>query len=191
MQTLVDQQSVIKFLAIQNSTPIQCWHQLRDVYGDSVLGKTQVHHWHKIFKNSPLDAPTADKKRTGRHRSICTEDNINLIRDLLEDDHCKTIRELVAESGLTQGSVHRIIKHDLKFSRICAKFVSTLLTPDQKEHCTKLAADNLSLLDDGGKMFMEQIISGDKMWLYCFDPETKMCSSQWHLKGSECPVKPL
>ncbi len=101
------------------------------------------------------------------------------------------MRELVAESGLTQGSVHRIIKQDLKFSRICTKFVPRLLTAEQKEHRSKLSADNLSLLADGGKFFMEKIISGDETWLYCFDPETKMRSSQWHLKGSQCPVKPL
>ena len=34
-------------------------------------------------------------------------------------------------------------------------------------------------------------MSGDETWLYCFDPETKMRSSQWHPKGSERPVKLL
>ncbi len=191
MQTRVDQRAVIKFMAAQDRTLIQCWRELQAVYGPAALGKTQVRHWHKTFRNAPLTAPTADKRRSGRCKSVRTQENIDFIRELLEDDRHKTVRELVAESGLSQGSVHRIIRQDLKFSRICAKFVPRLLTPEQREHRAKLSADNLSLLADGGQHFMEQIVSGDETWLYCFDPETKMRSSQWHPKGSERPVKPL
>ncbi len=175
MQSRVDQRAVIKF---QDKTPIQCWRELQAVYGNVALGKMQVQHWHKVYRNGDLQTSTTDKKRSRHLRSICTEENIGLIHDLVEADRRKTVRELVAESGLSQGSVHRILCKDLNFSHICAKFVPRLLTLEQKKHQSKLSMDNLSLLDNGGCFFMEQIVSGDETWLYCFDPETKTRSSQ-------------
>ncbi len=156
----------------------------------SHLGKTQVRHWHKLFKLGGLDASANDAKKSGWPRSACTDENIDLIRQLVDEDCCKTVRELVVQSGLTQGTVHRILKKELKLTRICAKFVPRLLT-EQKDHRARLCADNLSSLDDGGRFFIEQIISGDETWLYCFDPESKQHSSQWHPKGGTRPLKAL
>ncbi len=101
------------------------------------------------------------------------------------------MRELVVESGLSQGTMHRILQKELNFSRICTKFVPRLLTPEQREHRAKLAADNLSLLAEGGRDFMERIVTGDETWLYCFDPQTKQRSSEWLPKGSIRPQKAL
>ncbi len=188
MQSRIDQRTVIKFMVAQDKTPIQCWRDLVAVYGDQSLGKTQVRHWHKLFKRGDLNTSAKDAKKTGRPRSARTDENVDLIRQLVEEDRRKTVCELVAQSGLSQGTVHRILTKELKLSRICAKFVPRLLTAEQKEHRAKLCADNLSSLDDGGKFFMEQIVSGDETWLYCFDPESKQCSSQWHPKGGDQTV---
>ncbi len=138
-----------------------------------------------------LDSSNQDGKRTGRPKSGRSAANIDLLRQLVEDDRRKTIRELVVQSGLSQGTVHHIICNDLKLSCICAKFVPRLLTDEQKDHCATLAALNLSSLDDGGRFFMERIVSGDETWLYCFDPQSKQRSLQWHPKGAERPLKAL
>lgn len=66
-----------------------------------------------MFKLGDLTTSTADKKHTGRKHSVRTQANIDLIQGLLEDDRRKTIRELVVESGLSQGSVHRIVQKEL------------------------------------------------------------------------------
>ncbi len=191
MQCRLEQRAVIKFLVAQDKSPIQCWHDLQEVYGNRGLGKTRVCHWHKLFKMGGADTPTADKKHPGCKRSSRTDANIEKVRTLLDDDRRKTIRELVVESGLSQGTVHRIIQKDLKFSWICAKFVPRLLTPPQMDHRASLTADNLSLFEEGGRAFLEQIVSGDETWLYCFDPQTKQRSSQWLPKGSKRPEKAL
>ncbi len=173
MQCRLKQQAVIKFMVTQDKSPIQCWRDLLAVYGNRGLGKTRVHHWHKLFKLIGVTTPTADKPHMGRMKSAHVQKNIDLICDLLEDDRRKTVCELVIQSGLSHGTVYCIIHKDLNFSRICAKFIPRLLTPLQMDHCVTLAAENLALLDSGGRIFMERIISGDETWLYCFDPQTK------------------
>ncbi len=182
---------MIKFLVAQNRSPIQCWRELAAVYGDRGLGKTQVWHWHKFFKAGNVDTPTKDTPKTGQLRSALTAENIQLIQDLLEEDRRKTVRELVVQSGLTQGTVHQILQKELKLSWICAKFVPQLLTAEQKDHRAHLSALNLASLADDSKFFMQQIVSGDETWLYCFDPDNKQRSSQWHPKGSLHPTKAL
>ncbi len=178
-------------MVAQDKSPIQCWRDLQAVYGDRGLGKTRVRHWYKIFKLGTMDSSISDKPHTGRKCSVCTEENITIIRELLEEDRRRTVRELVFMSGLSHGTVHRIIQKELQFSHICTKFVPRLLTLEQRNHRADLTVDNLALLADGGKFFMERIVSGDETWLYCFDPQTKQRSTQWLPKGSDCPEKAL
>ena len=67
---------------------------------------------------------------------------------------------------------------DLNMHRIAAKFVPRLLNLDQKEPCAKICQDlHQRALDD--RTFMSRVITGDKTWVYGYDPETKQQSSQW------------
>jgi len=67
--------------------------------------------------------------------------------------------------------------------RVSSKFVPRLLTDDQKENRVEISQE---LLDnaDGNENFLKNIITGDARWVYGYDVETKMQSSQWVGKGS-------
>jgi hypothetical protein len=60
---------------------------------------------------------------------------------------------------------------------VSAKFVPKLLTVKQKETRLAVARDMLQCSDQD-KNFMKTIITGDKSWVYGYDPETKAQSSQ-------------
>ena len=68
--------------------------------------------------------------------------------------------------------------------RVSAKFVSRLLIDDQKENRAELLANA-----NGSENFLKNIITGDETWVYGYDVETKMHSSQWMGKGSPRPKK--
>ena len=72
--------------------------------------------------------------------------------------------------------------------RVSSKFVPRLLTDDQKENRVEISQE---LLDnaDGNENFLKNIIIGDETWVYGYDVETKMQSSQWVGKGSPRPKK--
>ncbi len=65
LQCRVEQRTVIKFMVAQGATPIHCWRQLQQVYGQRALGKTQTQHWHKTFLNGTIDSITKDAPRSG------------------------------------------------------------------------------------------------------------------------------
>jgi hypothetical protein len=52
------------------------------------------------------------------------------------------------------------------------------LTNDQKQQCLNVC---LELREKANKdpTFISKIITGDKSWIYGYDPETKQQSSQW------------
>jgi len=58
-----------------------------------------------------------------------------------------------------------------------------LLTDSQKENSVEISQE-LPANTNGGENFLEEIITGDETFVYGYDVETKMQSSQWMGKGS-------
>ena len=69
--------------------------------------------------------------------------------------------------------------------RIRAKFVPRFLTDDQKENRVEISQELLANAN-GNENFLKNIIT-DETWVYGYDVETKMQSSQWKGKGSPRP----
>ncbi|PNF27354.1 BET1-like protein [Cryptotermes secundus] len=62
-----------------------------------------------------------------------THENVEKIREIIKEDRRRTIEEIVELSGVTWSSVQRILTEDLGMKRVAAKFVSRLLTAEQKQ----------------------------------------------------------
>jgi hypothetical protein len=55
--------------------------------------------------------------------------------------------------------------------------VPLLLTDDQKDNCVEISQELLDNAND--ENILKNIITGDETWVYGYDVETKMQSSQW------------
>ena len=71
--------------------------------------------------------------------------------------------------------------------RISAKYVPCLLTDDQKENRVEISQELLAKAN--GNENFKNIITGNETWVYEYDVETKMQSSQWMGQGSPRPKK--
>ena len=71
---------------------------------------------------------------------------------------------------------------------VSAKFMPRLLADDQKEKRVEISQELLASAN-GNEKFLKNIITGDETWVYRYDVETKMQSSQWIGKGSPRPKK--
>jgi hypothetical protein len=69
---------------------------------------------------------------------------------------------------------------------VSSKFVAHLLTEDQKENHVEISQELLANAN-GNENFLKNIITGDETWIYGYDVETKIKSSQWLWKGSPRP----
>ena len=75
-------------------------------------------------------------------------------------------------------------------SRKSAKFVPHLLLPCQMQERLRVSAmmlDKLRAEPD----FLNDVITMDESWMYCYDPETKRQSSVWQTSGEQRPWKPM
>lgn len=152
------------------------------------MSVSSVQKWHKKFKTGQ-DAVT-DQPRPGRPKSGRSEDNIIMVRALVDQDRCKTVRKLSEESALPVATVFRILKHDLQMRLVNAKFVPRLLSDEQKAFRKRLCEENLMrFLDED--TFTARIVTGDETWVSVFEPETKNESRQWQEKGEQRPQKAI
>ncbi len=130
MEPKLEQRLVLKFFVKEGLTPIQCWRCLNPVFQEATYSKKQIRVWHQQFTAGRED--TKDRKCPGRPHSVTTPKNVTKVSDILEQDKCLTVREISDESGIKKSSVHKMMKHDLKLSKLAPKFVPKLLNDEQK-----------------------------------------------------------
>ena len=100
----------------------------------------------------------------------------------------RTIKDIATIVNVSYGTVQTILTCHLNVHRVAAKFVPRLLTPEQKEHRVAICKDlRQRAVDDPS--FMSRVITGDKSWVYRYDPETEQQSSQWKSPGTPRPKK--
>jgi len=84
--------------------------------------------------------------------------------------------------------VLRILKEDLGKRKLCARFVSHSLTPEQREDRVASSQDIIVMID-ADKKFYNNIITGDETWCFAYDTETKRQSYESVVETSPRPKK--
>ena len=96
--------------------------------------------------------------------------------------------EISEDLNTSYGSVQNILTTDLNTRRVSAKFVPRVLTVEQKQQRLSIS---LELRDRAGSdsSFLGNVIKADETWVYGYDPETRVQSSQWKSPSSPRPKK--
>ena len=72
-------------------------------------------------------------ERYGRSKEVRTPELIGQIKNFMDKDRHVSIETIRAQFDVNVGTVHTIIREELKMPKICAKFVPRVLREDQKE----------------------------------------------------------
>jgi transposase len=115
MAEKLGQRAAVKFCSLLGKTVVM----LETAYKKAALGKTQVYEWFSRFRNGELSL--ADKPCSGRPSTSRTDENIAQIRELILEDHRRTIDGLVDLSGVSWSSCQRILSEELQMKRVEAK----------------------------------------------------------------------
>jgi len=94
-----------------------------------------------------------------------------------------TIREISEELNISYGSIQNILTTDLNMRHVSVKFVPGVLMVQQKQQCLSIS---LELRDHAASdsSFLGNVIMGDETWVYGYDPEIRVQSSQWKSTSS-------
>ena len=107
---------------------------LQPDFGPSIMNRASVFEWHNRFKEGR--ECVKDDERCGRSKDDRTPELIGQIKNFMDKDRSVSIETISAQFDVSVGTVHTIIREELKMQKICAKFVPRVLREDQKEsHC--------------------------------------------------------
>ncbi|UYV68017.1 hypothetical protein LAZ67_5002806 [Cordylochernes scorpioides] len=129
-----------------------------------------------------------DEERAGRPSTSTTDEKINEVEKMILANRRITVREVAEDLNISIGSCHSIFINDLGMRRVAAKFVPKLLNCDQKQHRMIIANEMLDSVRDDPNL-LQRVITGDEVWVYGYDVDTKAQSSQWKLPHEPRPKK--
>ncbi|PNF21592.1 hypothetical protein B7P43_G12727 [Cryptotermes secundus] len=147
------------------------------------MSNSRIMEWYNRFKDGRTSVDS--EPRSGRPSTSRNENVIEQVQTLVMEARHITVRELANEIGVSIRSVHSILTEDLCM-RVPAKFVPKLLTMEQKQCRLEIAQDMLDNANSNPN-FLNTVITGDESWVYGYDLETKIQSSQWKHQTSPRP----
>ena len=150
------------------------------------MNRASVFEWHKRFKEGRESV--RDDVKCGRSKEVRTPELIGQIKNFMDKDRRVSIETISEQIDVSMGTVHTIIREELKMQKICAKFVLRVLRKDQKEkRCHESREMDEQINSDPA--VLDAMVTCDESWICCDDPETKRQSSHWKHAGSPRPKK--
>ena len=159
---------------------------LQTAFQPSCMNQASVFEWHKRFKEGRKSV--RDDERCRRSKEVRTPELIGQIKNFMGKDCRVSIETISAQFDVSVGTVHTIIREELKMRKICTKFVPRVLREDQKERRCHDSREMVKLINSVSAV-LDALVTCDESWIYCYDPETKRQSSQWKHAGSPRPKK--
>ena len=127
--------------------PTVVHNELSTAFGDEAPPLRTVQRWSKLFHDGREEVE--DEERVGRPITETTVGNIQQINDPINDDPHIKINELGTESGLSQGTIQRIISNHLQLKKVTARYVPKHLASFQKTERVRICQENLSKFEQG------------------------------------------
>ena len=184
-KTSLEEWYAIRFYFKLGKDATETYGMLQTSFWPSCMNRASVSEWHKRFKEGRESV--RDDERWGRNKEVKRPELTGQIKNYMDKDHRVSIETISAQFDVTVGTVHTIIREELKW-KICAKFVPRVLREDQKERRCHDSREMVELINSDPAV-LDALVTCDESWIYCYHPETKRQSSQWKYTGSPRPKK--
>lgn len=169
----------IQTRTILQINPTTIHQELISAYGQEAVSYSTVQKWAKLFREGRMEVE--DNPRPGRPLSVTTNENIQQIQRLIEENpHC-TYDELEAETDISRGTIYTIIHDHLKLKKVTSRWVPHQLTLEHKEERVRLCRENLEKFRNNSWRLCN-IITGDESWIYFRQIGKKSSNAYWTRK---------
>jgi histone-lysine N-methyltransferase SETMAR len=175
--------SYIKTRWLLGLTATQIHGELTIAYGHGVVSYRTVAHW--IHRFSSGREALDDDPRPGRPISVITQQNIDAVKDLVNDDPHISIDYIAYMLDISHGSVDTILKQHLMLKKISSRWIPHELTTAQRQRRVEICMENLQKIESGVWKLCD-IVTGDESWFYHRKIPSKQESKAWVAKGT-CP----
>ena len=114
---------------------------LKEAYGDKQMSQASFYWWFNRFSEG--NKHVEDEPKFGAPKSARKEENNQKVQRLVMQGRPMFMRMISEAFGISIGTVDTILTEDLKFHKVCAKFVPKILSVDQRqfrvECCTEFS----------------------------------------------------
>ena len=141
---------------------------LHTAFGASCMNRASVFKWHKRFKEGRESV--RDDERCGRNKEVRTPELIGQIKNFIDKDRHVSIETISAWFDVSVGTVHTIIREELKMRKICMKFVPRVLREDQKERRCHDSREMVKRINSDPTV-LDALVTCDESWIYCYPRE--------------------
>ncbi len=117
-----------------------------------------------------------DAAHPGCPQTAVNEQTIDAVRAIIENDPHSTYEQIEDISSISSPAINSIIHDYVKLREDCARWVSHQLTNDQKQLRIQFYPHSLKIFEEGPFRRVFNIVTGDKLWFYLYDPNTKELS---------------
>ena len=118
-----------------------------------------VKYWVRKFKSGFRSIH--DSPREGRPNFVVPKDSVCQVKTLVLEDGRVTVKQLAAITKMSVGSIETILHDHLHMSKISARWVSRLMTPNQKEQRAD-SCKELIELESKDTQFFYRIVTMDE-----------------------------
>ena len=182
----LEERYAIKFCFKLVKHATETYGMLQTAFRPSCMKQVSVFEWYKRFKEGKESL--RDNERCGRSKQVRTPKLIGQIKNLMDKDRRVSIETISAQFDVSVGTVHTIIREELRMRKICEKFVPRVLREDQNERRCHDSREMVELFNSDPAV-LGALVTCDESWIYCYDPETKRQSSQGKHDGAPRPKK--
>ena len=95
----IEHRAVIKFLTLENVSPSDIVQRMQNVYGQASPSYATVKRWAAEFKRGRTSL--LDDQRSGRPCSATSDQKVDQVSKIVENDRRVKVREIAGETALT------------------------------------------------------------------------------------------
>ena len=128
LEDSLEERYAIKFCFKLGKNTTETYGMLQAAFGASCMNRASVFEWHKRFKEAMESV--RDDKRCGRSKEVNTLELIGQIKNFMDKDCRVSIKTISAQFDVSVGTVHTIIREELKMRKIYVKFFPRVLRED-------------------------------------------------------------
>ena len=139
-----------------------------------------VQKWFTEFHCGRISTETIPNP--GRPNEVITPEMINKIHDIVFNDPQVKVHEIAQIVSISTERMVNILHTYLCLRKLRTRWVSRLLTINQKRIRVTTSEQNLAYFNHNPKEFLRRIVTIDETWIHHYTPETR--------EGSKQPLKP-
>ena len=109
--------AVLKYLCKKGMTPKEIYEDFMKTLGNESLSFSTVEKWDAKFKRGRESIE--DDARSGRPKDATTDENAEIVRNLVMCDRRRDLRSIASEVCISFGEVQTILTDILGMSKVC------------------------------------------------------------------------